>query len=138
MIWERIRHYSYIQCISKSLGDYMTKPEIISEKPLAMFQVLEELEKIKKKEKELNYRSKRTEEYLAQFVTLGPKKSKELMEKIEKLNISRLKEPHIIKIVDLLPLSVGDLRSILQAYTITIKNEDMKRIVGVVKDFVKS
>ena len=116
----------------------MVKPDILGEKPVPMYLVLEELERIKKKEKELNFRSKRTEEYLTQFVTLGPKKSKELMEKIEKLNITRLKEPHIIKIVDIMPKSVADLKSLLQGYTITIKNEDMKKIIGVVKEFESS
>ena len=116
----------------------MTKPEILSEKPVPMFVVLDELEKIKDKEKELNFRSNRTEEYLKQFVKLGPKKSKELFNKIQSLKISRLKEPHIIKIVDLMPKSVGDLKSILQSYTITVKNEDMKKIVGVVNEFEKA
>lgn len=116
----------------------MAKPEIVTEKPMPMFEVLNELEQIKKKEKELNYRSKRTEEYLKQFVKIGPKKSQELMEKIQKLKISRLKEPHIIKIIDLLPGSVNDLKAILQGYTVTIKNEDMKKIVGVVKEFDNS
>ena len=116
----------------------MVKPEILTERPIPMFEVLSELEKIKKKEKELNFRSKRTEEYLQQFVKKSNKKNKEFKEKIEKLKISRLKQPHIIKIVDLLPDSIADLKSILQGYTITIKNDDMKRIVGVVKDFEKA
>jgi len=115
----------------------MVRPEIISERPIPMFEVAAELEKIKKKDKELNFRSKRTEEYLSQFVKLGLKKNKDLLEKVHKLKISRLKEPHIIKIIDLLPKSVADLKSILQGYTVTIKNEDMKRIVEAVKEFDK-
>jgi len=103
-----------------------------------MFEILDELEKIKKKEKELNFRSKRTEEYLKEFVKLNQKKGSELVDKLQKLKISRLKDPHIIKIVDLLPESVSDLKSILQGYTLTIKNEDMKKIVEVVKEFAKS
>jgi|TARA_B100001971_G_C18097960_1_gene487207 DNA-directed RNA polymerase subunit F len=106
------------------------KPEIIEEHPITMSELKGELAKISKGDDELNFRSQRTVEYLDEFVT--DKKLDGLKEKLIKLNISRLKEEHICKIVDLLPETPEDLKSILQGYTITITNENLKKIVDVV------
>ena len=113
----------------------MATINIISEKPLTMAEVKEELEKIKKRDKELNFRAQKTEEYLNQFVTV--KKGKELVEKLEKLDIPRLKEQHIYKIVDLLPKTVKNLKMILQEYTITVNNDNLKKIVDAVSSFLE-
>ncbi|MFH1054327.1 MAG: hypothetical protein V1740_07950 [Candidatus Woesearchaeota archaeon] len=115
----------------------MVKPTIISEIPISMADVKEELEKIKKNEKELNFRSKKTYEYLAQFTKLNKKKADELKENLNKLKIPRLKEEYIIKILDLMPTTVDDLKSVLQSYTVTISNENMKKIVNVINEFNK-
>ena len=71
--------------------------EIMSETPVTMAKLSEELEKIKKRDKELNFRAAKTEEYLNQFVKA--KKADELVEKINKLNIPRLREQQITKIM---------------------------------------
>jgi len=44
--------------------------ETISEKPISISELKQELEKIKKRDKELNFRAARTEEYLQHFSTL--------------------------------------------------------------------
>ena len=46
----------------------MTKPKILSEEPMAMVDIKQQLAAIKKKDKELNFRANKTEEYLGQFV----------------------------------------------------------------------
>ena len=56
--------------------------EILSETPVSAYQLKEELEKIKKRDKELNFRAAKTEEHLN---ILGiPKNLDELHEKISK------------------------------------------------------
>ena len=107
--------------------------EIISEKPVSMAGLKQELEKIKKRDKELNFRALRTEEYLQHFSTL--KNSEELSKNIEALNVPRLKEQHIIKIIDILPQTVDELKVILQGYTITVNNENLKKIIDSVNKF---
>lgn len=107
--------------------------QIISEKPVSMSDLKNELEKIKKRDKELNFRAARTEEYLQHLATL--KNPEGLFKNIEDLNIPRLKEQYIIKIVDILPKTVDELKAILQAYTITVSNENLKKIVDVVNKF---
>lgn len=114
----------------------MSIPGILEEKPITMTELKEELEKIKKK-KELNFRANKTQEYLSQFSKYDYNKAKELIDKINKLNIPRLKEEYIVKIVDILPTTLDDLKALLQGYTVTIKNENMKKIVEVVKQFVE-
>lgn len=112
----------------------MTQPQILNEEPITMAEVKEEITKIRKKSDELNFRAERTEEYLNQFVELGPKKSKELKEKLTELNIPRLKAEHIIKIVDLAPTTADEIKSILSGYTLTVTNENLKKIAEAVKE----
>ncbi|TKJ17897.1 hypothetical protein CEE44_05245 [Candidatus Woesearchaeota archaeon B3_Woes] len=113
----------------------MVKPEIIQDTPISMAELKEEINKIKKKEGKLNFRAEKTEEYLNQFTILSSKKEQELKEKLEKLKIPRLKEEHIIKIVDLVPGSAEEVKGILQGYTVTVTNENFKKIAECVKKY---
>ena len=113
----------------------MTDMQIVSETSMNIYQLKKELEKIKKRDNELNFRANRTEEYLHQIATL--KNSEELFEKIIKLNIPRLKEQHIHKIIDVAPATVNDLKVVLQGYTITLNNESMKKIVDTINEFLE-
>lgn len=114
----------------------MAKPEILKEQPINLVEMKEDLEAIKKRDKELGFRSAKTEEYLKQFVTLSPKKAQELKAKLEALKITRLKEEFIVKIIDTMPTTVDDLRTLLQGYVVSINQEDMKKVVAVVNQFV--
>ena len=114
----------------------MTKPIVLSEKPISMAEVKKEIGKIKARDKELNFRSNRTEEYLNIFVKLDDKKADELKQKLEKLKIPRLGEEHIVKIIDILPKTVDELKIVLQAYPLTITKENMQKIADAVKDFI--
>ncbi len=113
----------------------MSDMQIISETPMNMYQLKKELEKIKKRDNELNFRANRTEEYLQQVLTL--KNTDELFDKIMKLNIPRLKEQHVHKIIDIAPTTMNELKVILQSYTITVNNDAMKKIVDTLTDFLK-
>ena len=113
----------------------MTDMQIISETPVNIYQLKKELEKIKKRDSELNFRANKTEEYLHQVATL--KNADELFEKIMRLNLPRLKEQHIHKIIDIAPATVNDLKVVLQGYTITLNNESMKKIVETINEFLE-
>lgn len=115
----------------------MVKPEILDEMPINMVQVNEELSKIKKRDKELNFRASRTEEYLKQLVKLDSKKASELYSKLESLNIPRLKDIHIHKIIDIMPTTLESLKVVLQGYTLTVNNENLKKIVNVVNEYAE-
>ena len=113
----------------------MSDIKVLAEKPLCMAEVKEELENIRKRDKELNFRANKTEEYINQFSSL--KNAIELSEKLTKLNIPRLKEQHIKKIVDVMPLTVGDLKVVLQGYTVSINAENSKKIVDQINKFLE-
>lgn len=111
----------------------MTDMQIVSETPINVYTLKKELERIKKRDTELNFRANKTEEYLSQIAS--QKNADELFSKLTSLDIPRLKEHHINKIIDIAPRTVSELRVILQAYTISINNESMKKIVDSISEF---
>ena len=113
----------------------MTETQIISENSINTYQLKKELEKIKKRDSELNFRAAKTEDYINQIAV--HKNADELFDKITQLNIPRLKEQHIHKIIDMTPTTLNDLKSVLQSYTITINNESMKKIVDAINEFLE-
>ena len=113
----------------------MTKPEILQEAPINMVHLKEELDTIKKRDKELGIIATKTQEYLKQFVKISPKKAQELEDKLRSLKISRLKDEFIIKIIDVMPTTADDLKTLLQGYVVSINQDDMKKVVDVVKGF---
>ena len=115
----------------------MGDPKIISEEPISLFELKSEITKIKKRDKELGFREAKMEDYLNEFVKLKKKEYDELEKKLGKLEIPRLKDMHIKKIIDMLPATVDQLKVILQGYALTVNQKNMKRIVDVVKEYAK-
>ena len=111
----------------------MADVQIISETPINIYQLKKELERIKKRDNELNFRANKTEEHLNQIATL--KNAEELFDKIMQLDIPRLREQHINKIIDVAPTTLNELKVVLQGYTITVNNESMKKIVDTINEF---
>ncbi len=115
----------------------MVDAKMVNEKPITMAELKEEISNIKKRSKEVNFRVTQTEDYLNNFLTANPKDLFELKSKIEKLEIPRLREQHVCKIVDLLPENIDDLKMILEGYPITIVDKNLKRIVELIQEFKK-
>lgn len=114
----------------------MSKPTIISESPVSMVEVKEEIKKIKKRDAEPSFRATRVDEYLSNFVTLNSKDEKELIAKIEKLEIPRLREEYIKKLVDLMPVNLEQVKVILQGYVVTVSQENMKKLAAVFQEYL--
>ncbi len=115
----------------------MTKPQTLSESPITMAELKEELKKIKERDNALNFRAEKTQEYLDNFVTLDDKSAKELYKKIDELQIPRMRPEHIVKLVDILPATPDEVKLVLQGYTITVTKENMKRVSDVIQEFTK-
>lgn len=113
----------------------MVKPEILETEPINVVIVKEELAKIKKRDEELNFRSKKTEEYVQSITKLTAKKAKELYDEIMALNVPRLKDAHAHKFIDIMPLSVDDAKVILQGQPVSINNENLKKVVDVIDKY---
>ena len=114
----------------------MAKPNIIEETPINMGILESELAKIKKRDEELNFRANKTIEYLHNFKHLKKKNADELQKEIEELKVPRMKPNHTHKIIDTLPKTLEELKVVLQGYPLTVKQDDMKRIVSVVKKYI--
>jgi DNA-directed RNA polymerase subunit F len=114
----------------------MTDLKIIEEKPISISQLKEELKDIKKRDEELTFRSAKVNEQLESLKILKVKEVEEIYEKIEKLNIPRLKEAHILKIIDLLPANISDLKNITQGYGLAITNENLEKMLNKLEDYL--
>jgi DNA-directed RNA polymerase subunit F len=115
----------------------MSNAKLISERPITMAELKLELEKVKKRDEELNFRANKTEEYINQVISIDPKKAGELRGKLEKLNVPRLREEHIAKVIDVAPTTVEEVSAIAQAFTISITKDNMKKIADILKEYVK-
>lgn len=112
------------------------KPQISEEQPISIYELKKEISKIKKRDDGLSLRATKTEEYLNSFVVLKQKDAEDLEKELIALEVPRLKDFHIKKIIDLLPETVEELKVILQGYTLTINKDYQKKIIDAVKKYV--
>lgn len=113
----------------------MAAPQVIEEKALSQTDVKTILETIEARDQGLNYISNKCKKFLDNFTPLSAEKKQELQQKLTDLNQVRLKEEHIMKIIDFLPASVEELKIVLQAYPLSLPKGDQEAIVKVVKEF---
>jgi len=110
------------------------KIQVLNEKPITAAEVKEDLKKIKKVHKELNFRAQKTEDYLNQIVS-DSKTTLEIVKKLEGLKIPRLREEHIAKLADIKPVTEKDVKFVLQGYTVTVTKENMGKIAKAISEF---
>ncbi len=106
--------------------------EIIEEKLVSWADAKKILEK-KEKERELGYEQKNALEHLRKFSKLSLKKVNEMMDELKKNE--RLKEKHIINIVNHLPKNIDELNILFSNEIITLSEEEKKVILKVVDKF---
>lgn len=116
----------------------MSKPEILEKAPMNLVEVKSSLEKIRKAnpDVELNFRAQKTEEYAQDFAKITLKKSEELFSQLQALEIPRLKEQHLHKLIDLMPGSDRQVKVILTGYHLTITAENAKKIAETIAPFL--
>ena len=113
----------------------MTHPQVLEHTPLNMAQLKEELKEIKKRDGELSFRGQKAEEYLDQIHILKAKDADELFKEIKKLDVPRLKDEHIHKIIDILPSDITELKTTMQGYALTITNENLAKVQKAVDEY---
>ena len=116
----------------------MSKPEILSKNPITIAELKHALKTIKKRDEELTFRGNKTEEYANQVCSLTRKQSKDLKAKLVELEIPRLKEEHITKVIDVLPKSAAELKVILQGYTVVVSSQNLTKIMEALDDYLPS
>ncbi len=108
----------------------MADMKVLEERPLTLTELRDKLEIIEKRDKDLSFRANKTKEYLNSFSTKKHKEVESLKKKIEELNVPRLKERHIAKIIDISPKDMDSLKLLLSGEAITVKDEDLKKILS--------
>ena len=111
----------------------MTNFKVLNETPLSSLELKDKMEAIKKRDKEFGNKATKTYEYLNTFVTVKPKEAEDIKKKITDLNIPRLRDRHIIKILDVMPRDIESLKMIFSGENITIKQEDINKIFEILK-----
>lgn len=113
----------------------MSKPEILEKTPTNIVEVKAALEKIKETEPELNFRAAKTEEYAQDFAKVTPKQAKELFDKLKVLEIPRIREAHIHKLIDVMPTSEKHVKIVLSSYNVTPTAENCKKLADTITEF---
>ena len=107
----------------------MSTPLTISEETITASELKDGLDAIQKRDEELSFRAGKTLDHLNHLSLLPKKQREELYKKIEGLNVPRLKQGHIHKILDVMPRNVKELNVILSGYTLTVNKEYQQQIV---------
>ncbi|MCK4497074.1 MAG: hypothetical protein KAU24_02705 [Candidatus Aenigmarchaeota archaeon] len=106
--------------------------ETKGEKFVSWAEARKTLEK-KAKEKELGYEQKNALEHLRKFSKLSEKAMSEMVGELKK--IEKLRERHIVSIVNMLPQDSDELRLLFANEIVTLSDEDKKKILSIVKKF---
>lgn len=89
--------------------------------------------KAREKEKELGYEQKSALESLGKHHKLAPKKAQDMEAELRK--IERLRDRHVVAIMDHMPQDMEDLRVLFASDVINLPEDDKKAVLSVVKKF---
>jgi DNA-directed RNA polymerase subunit F len=99
---------------------------INNEKPISMAEALEFVKKDESKETDVLG-------FIKKFTKLKPEQGKNLREKIRELNLMKVKEENISKIIDLLPEDAEELNKIF--IDMSLDEDETKKILDTIKEF---
>ena len=105
----------------------MSNPTILEETTVPLFEVKASLEK-NQEAGELNFRANKTLEYLQQVPIVKKKDGEKRIKELQELQIPRMKDAIVHKLVDVRPASVEELKGVLSAYTLTVTKENLEKI----------
>jgi len=77
--------------------------------------------------------AEKVKSFIKKFNKMKVEKAKEMEEELKKLDLIKLKEEHIVKIVDFMPEDVVDLSKIL--VDVSLDQEEVNKILDVVKKY---
>ncbi len=98
---------------------------IIKQTPLTLAEVSELVGEGKKQDE--------LKKFIKQFSKITPEKAKQMREELQKLDLIKLKETHIVKIIDFMPEDAEDLNKIL--HDVSLDQNEVDKILEVVKKF---
>jgi DNA-directed RNA polymerase subunit F len=113
----------------------MPEIKIIEDRPISMAELKEEIKEIKKRDAELGFRTAKVAEQIEVLKIVKQKDAEEMFEKIQKLGLPRLKDLHILKIIDLMPATITELKNITQSYSLAISNEGLEKALEILSEY---
>jgi len=78
-------------------------------------------------------REKEVKTFIKKFTKMPAKKAREMREELTKLDLLKLKEEHIVKIVDFMPGDASDLNKVM--VDVSLDQEEVNKILDVVKKY---
>ncbi|MFZ3058544.1 MAG: RNA polymerase Rpb4 family protein [Candidatus Methanoperedens sp.] len=115
----------------------MIVKQIISEDIMTLGEVRELLDEVKKERenesKELGYELRKAIAHAEIFTKLDSKNSRELMNEL--LKLEKMKPEIAVRIVDILPLTNDELRSIYAKERYTLSEAELKQILDLVAKY---
>lgn len=100
---------------------------ILEKKPLNMYEVKTLLGDLKETEK-----TEEIKKFLKEFSKIDPEKAQKIKEELIKLDIIKLKEEDLVKIIDILPENAVELNKIF--VEISLDAEETNKILQIIKD----
>ena len=98
---------------------------IMEEKPICMAEVSSIVGTSEKSEK--------IKQWIKQFKILSPENCKKLKEELVSLKLLKLKESHLIKIIDFVPKETSELNKILS--DLSLDREEVDKILAITKNY---
>jgi DNA-directed RNA polymerase subunit F len=111
----------------------MTQPKLVSEEAISIYEMREIVKEVEKKTPELGFRTQKVKEYVDDVAQFSDKKAKDALKAIIALDVPRLKKDHVVKILDINPVSTEDLKQLISSFNITVKDEYVKKIFDALK-----
>ncbi|MCA9495994.1 MAG: hypothetical protein KC589_03550 [Nanoarchaeota archaeon] len=96
-----------------------------------------ELKKLDDEEAKLTYREEKTLDYLKKIDTIKFKDFEAAMKELLALEIPRLENEHIVKIIDLFPKNGTELRAIVSNTGTILVDENVTKVLDVLKKYQK-
>jgi len=93
--------------------------------PLTLAEVSELMSKEEKQEK--------LRAFIKQFTKMPAKEARQMKEELKKLDLIKLKDKHIVKIVDFMPKDAADLTKIVS--DVSFNQEEISKILDVVSKY---
>lgn len=112
----------------------MSNYEIVGTEPLSGAEVMDHIKKCEK-DRELTYREDKIKDYLKKTLKLSKTKFNEAKKKVVALEIPRLEEEHIVKILEIMPQNGTELRSIVSNSGTVLVDESVTQILDVLKEY---
>ena len=100
---------------------------------LTLAEVKEELSK--RKSEDENERIESTLTYAKKFSKIKPEKVKDIKKELQGLDLMKLKERFIIKIIDILPEDSEDLKKIFVGEDVSLDQNEIDKILGIIKKY---